>query len=153
MGKILRGEEAENLVDLLSDESRVTGTAEGLSQPESEEELKAILAECSETSAKVTVSAGLTGISAGGVPQGGIGINLARMNLITGIRCEGESWFVTCQPGVSLDELRTALEKKNLRASTLGRKRAALPWRNFAPPRPMYSPPTRPRRVPTSAVW
>jgi D-lactate dehydrogenase (cytochrome) len=111
MSHILRGDEAESLVDFLSDESRLPGQADGIAQPADDEALGEVLAECNAGAELVTVSAGLTGITAAGVPQGGVAVNLQRLNKVLGLRREGEEWFVRCQPGVTLDSLAEQLAR------------------------------------------
>ncbi|MFW5857760.1 MAG: FAD-binding oxidoreductase [Planctomycetota bacterium] len=107
--RIHRGPDAEGLTDLLSDESRMLGAADGIAQPADEDALAAILQACAESGECVTVSSALTGITGAGVPQGGVLVNLARMDRIVGLRREGGVWYVRCQPGVVLSALREAV--------------------------------------------
>jgi D-lactate dehydrogenase (cytochrome) len=104
--RIHRGAGADGLVDLLSDESRLAGRADGVAQPANERELVAVLTACAEAGECVTVGGALTGITGGGVPQGGVAVNLAPMDRPLGLRRDGDAWFVRCQPGVVLTRLR-----------------------------------------------
>jgi len=96
--------------DFLRDESRRTGRAAALAFPRTESELCAALALARERDWSVTVQGGRTGLTGGAVPNGGLIVNLSRMNRILGLRRTGEDRFaVTLQPGVVLQDLRRML--------------------------------------------
>lgn len=117
MSIILRGEALEAHVALLTDESRVTGTAAGVALPSCEEDLIRVVEECHGAKEALTPSAGLTGITAGGVPHGGVVVNFGRMNRVLGVfRC-GDEWRLRCEPGVVLGDLREGLARGQFEGS------------------------------------
>lgn len=97
--------------DYLRDESRRTGAASSISFPASEAEVVEIVKTVAGTGDPVTLQGARTGIVAGAVPQGGHVLNLSRMKSIGEVRVdEGRGvGSVTVQPGVTLDELRSAI--------------------------------------------
>ncbi len=98
----------------LTDESRYQGTATALALPRSSEQVASVLAENRRTGTPTTVSAARTGITAGAVPQGGMVLNLEKMDSITGIVKDKDGVFcVQCQAGVTLRDL-----KKSVRSGT-----------------------------------
>ena len=114
---LVRGDAMASLEDLLSDESRMAGTADRIAQPASEEELLAVVRHCAEEDLPLTVSAGLTGITGSGVPRGGALVNLKQMNRVLGLREAEGTFYVRCEPGVVLGDLRAALAKKTFEKS------------------------------------
>jgi D-lactate dehydrogenase (cytochrome) len=105
--------------DYLRDESRSVGHAEYISFPDSEEALVGIMKQSSEENLQVTVQGARTGISAGAVPQGGLILNLSRMNRVLGMEYDEkmEAYTLRVQPGVILSELREMLENKSFDSS------------------------------------
>ena len=100
----------ENYADYLRDESRLTGTAEGIAFPLNEEEVKACLAHASETEMSVTIQGGRTGITGGAVPEGGLILNMSRMKTISpSVEAEDGTRLITVQPGCLLSEIREAV--------------------------------------------
>jgi D-lactate dehydrogenase (cytochrome) len=96
--------------DFLRDESRGMGSADALALPSTEDELCASLAFARERGLSVTVQGGRTGLTGGAVPDGGLVINLTRMNRVSGMRQTAEGNFVgIVQPGVMLQDLRRML--------------------------------------------
>ncbi len=97
--------------DYLRDESRRTGSAEAIAFPESEAEVRAVLAEAAQSGQPVTVQGARTGITAGAVPNGGLVLNLSRMKAFSGLRKSAVDGLfrVKVQPGLLLDEVRAAL--------------------------------------------
>ena len=106
------------------DESRSVGEADGISFPESEEEVREILRGLQEGAqeagsdalpATVTVQGARTGLAAGAVPHGGHVMNLSRMNRFLGLRRDAAGRFhLAVQPGVVLSELRKHLAKRTI---------------------------------------
>lgn len=94
--------------EYLHDESRRIGAADSISFPISEAEVVEIIkaSQC----VPVTVQGARTGIVAGAVPDGGLIMNLSRMNAIGDVT--GDT--VTVQPGALLSELREAIEPTDL---------------------------------------
>ncbi len=98
----------------LIDESRMRGHADRLFAPHSEQELIAVLKSAEKSGVPVTMSGARTGITGGAVPMGGWLISLENMNHITGLCFDPEQkqFRLRCQPGVVLETLCDAVEKK-----------------------------------------
>jgi len=129
--------------DYLRDESRRSGRAALLALPRTAAELDAALACAIEHGWPVTVQGGRTGITGGAVPEGGLILNLSRMNHVLGLRQAGTGQFtVTVQPGVVLQDLRRMLRSREFDTTgwnaeslaALAALRAAPP--QFFPPDP-----------------
>jgi D-lactate dehydrogenase (cytochrome) len=100
----------ENYADYLRDESRLTGSAEGIAFPASEEEVKACLVEAAEVGLPLTIQGGRTGITGGAVPEGGLVVNMSRMRSVSSVKkAEDGEQFITVQPGCLLSEIREAV--------------------------------------------
>ncbi len=97
----------------LCDESRTQGHAEGIALPKSEDELCEVLRLCSQKGLPVTAQGGRTGLAGGASPQGGVIVNLSRMNRLLGLRRDGERLLLRVQPGVLLSQVRKALQTKS----------------------------------------
>ena len=97
----------DDYADYLHDESRMTGRAEKIVFPSSTEEVCEALRLAGENSWPVTIQGGRTGITGGCVPNGGLILNLSRMNAIGGI--EGD--LITVQPGALLADIREAVKE------------------------------------------
>jgi D-lactate dehydrogenase (cytochrome) len=101
--------------DYLRDESRKTGTAESISFPATEADLKHVLLETMESGLAVTLQGARTGITAGAVPSGGHIVNLSRMNRILGLRRHPseDAFVLRVQSGLLLTDLRRAVARKD----------------------------------------
>lgn len=122
------------------DESRTVGTAESISFPRSEREVREVLAHLAPGRVPVTVQGGRTGLAAGAVPRGGHAMNLSKMNRCLGMRrgpatagvaasqtntsglparetLPCDTYFLRVEPGVVLAQLRKDLEDKNVRTA------------------------------------
>jgi D-lactate dehydrogenase (cytochrome) len=112
--------------DYLRDESRLTGSAEAIVFPESEQEIRSLLGDLAEAGVPVTVQGARTGLAAGAVPLGGHILNLSRMKGILGLRREERSghFLITVQPGLTLAELQEALNEQSF--TTRGWSQASL---------------------------
>ncbi len=101
MGRVM-SEDGEllgpELAEYLRDESRRVGTAERIVFARTEEECRAVL----RAGRPVTIQGARTGIAGGAVPEGGVILNLSRMNQVG--RVEGDRLRV--QPGALLSEIR-----------------------------------------------
>jgi len=97
--------------DYLADESRRTGSADSISFPESEEEIRDHLADCARQRIPVTVQGARTGITAGAVPDGGHILNLSHLRKVIELK-RGTSPSVTVEPGLSLAELREVIREE-----------------------------------------
>jgi D-lactate dehydrogenase (cytochrome) len=129
--------------DFLRDESRRSGTADALAQPRTEAELRVALALAREHGWAVTVQGGRTGIAGGAVPEGGLLINLGRMNRVLGLRQAGGGFVVVAQPGVVLQDLRRMLHAREFAAADWSAESlAALAALRAAPPQVFPPDPT-----------
>lgn len=72
--------------DYLFDESRVVGHAEYIAFPQTEEELVTVVRYCDAHNLPLTAQGGLTGLTGGASPDGGLILNLSKMNRILGLR-------------------------------------------------------------------
>lgn len=93
----------------LQDESRMRGWGEKIAFPRDVKEIQQVLGYCRENHMQVTVQGARTGIVGGAVPSGGMILNLSKMDRITGIRQEGERFFLEAEPGVLLRDLQERL--------------------------------------------
>lgn len=89
--------------EYLSDESRRIGSADSISFPTTEADVIAIIK--GSQGIPITVQGARTGIVAGAVPEGGLIVNLSRMNAIG----EVSDGRITVQPGALLSDLREKL--------------------------------------------
>jgi D-lactate dehydrogenase (cytochrome) len=102
---------ARNFPDGLRDESRRTGTADGIAFPTTADEVCALLRHAAEQGLQVTIQGARTGIAAGAVPDGGLVLSLARMDRILDVALDAAgSARVRVQPGVTLSALRAFLD-------------------------------------------
>ncbi|MEJ2664038.1 MAG: FAD-binding protein, partial [Spirochaetia bacterium] len=97
--------------EYLHDESRLTGNADSISFPETEDEIRELAAYAAGRALPLTVQGSRTGITGGAVPRGGHILNLSRMNRITGLRYnpDNDRFYLTAQPGLKLQDLNRAL--------------------------------------------
>src|SRR4030042_18680 len=97
--------------DFLRDESRRTGSADSLSFPMGEDQVRDTLALMSGRGTLVTTQGARTGIAAGAVPDGGHILNLSRMNLVVGPQPDEAAGLplLRVQPGVLLSQLNDFL--------------------------------------------
>jgi D-lactate dehydrogenase (cytochrome) len=100
---------ADGYADYLHDESRREGRAEKIAFPESTEEVCEALRVAVDNRWPVTIQGGRTGITGGCVPDGGLILNLSRMNAIGSI----EGGRVVVQPGATLDAIRASIQSYN----------------------------------------
>ena len=102
---------ARHFPDGLRDESRRTGTADGLAFPTTSEQVCALLRQAAAQGAKVTIQGARTGIAAGAVPDGGLVLSLVRMDRVLGLAFDATgSARVRVQPGLTLTALRAFLD-------------------------------------------
>jgi len=117
----------EEFSEYLKDESRMIGTAESISFPKSEEEVVKIINEVYSKGIPITFQGARTGLSAGAVPQTGHIMNLSRMNSINGMRRDEKgNFYLTCQAGTILSQLRKQIEGRKFDISnwTIASKKA-----------------------------
>ena len=96
--------------DFLRDESRKCGSAEAIAFPKTVHELTAVLKKSARLGQPLTIQGARTGIAAGAVPDGGLIVNLSRMDAILRQDLGTDSHpVVRVQPGVSLTALRRHL--------------------------------------------
>ena len=99
----------ERYVGYLQDESRMQGSAEKIAFPRDVEEIRQVLDLCRDNRMPVTLQGARTGIAGAAVPAGGLVLNLSKLNRITGVRQEGELFFLEAEPGVLLSDLKETL--------------------------------------------
>jgi D-lactate dehydrogenase (cytochrome) len=128
----------------LADESRKRGTAQWIALPRTEAEVGKALEFARLEKLPVTVQGARTGITAGAVPNGGLILNMSRMNRILGMRFEPESnsFLLWVEPGILLCDLNETLQnyqfdttgwdEESLKALTLFQKSGS----HFFPPDP-----------------
>lgn len=136
---------AADYPDFLRDESRLPGAADSISFPESEDDIREILARMNADGIPVTVQGARTGIAGGAVPNGGHVLNTSRLNRMTGISAtadDPDSIIASVQPGLLLADFREMLESGNMDSSgwttestgALEKLKDSGPW--FFPPDP-----------------
>lgn len=99
--------------DYLRDETKTVGSAESISFPACEEEIRALLRHFSEMGGRVTVQGNRTGLTAASVPGGGHIMSLTRMDRATGMRIEDGTVYLRVQPGLSLGVLRQMISSRS----------------------------------------
>jgi D-lactate dehydrogenase (cytochrome) len=92
--------------DYLHDESRRAGSADRIVFARGEEDVRAAL----QSGLPITVQGARTGLTAGAVPEGGLILNLSRMNEIG----EVQGGRITVQPGALLSEIRDVAAEHSL---------------------------------------
>ncbi|MCF7918434.1 MAG: FAD-binding oxidoreductase [Candidatus Cloacimonetes bacterium] len=121
---------SEDFTEYLQDESRQCGKAEFICFPENAEEINEAIEFCRKQGLHLTIQGSRTGITGGSVPDGGLILNLERMNKVTGMSRDDTGFYLRCQPGLKLSELRSILAEKN--PDTTGWKPAEKEiWREF----------------------
>ena len=99
--------------EYLRDESRSVGTAESISFPKTEEDVRRILKAEYAAGHRITVQGARTGLAAAAVPHGGHVMNMMTMDRVEGMRQdENGRFYVTAQPGVILSQLKKQIESK-----------------------------------------
>lgn len=101
--------------DFLRDESRKIGTALAIAFPSNTQELRQALAYAHRDNLPVTVQGGRTGIAAGAVPDGGVIINLSRMDKISEVQNlpDGHG-LLRVESGLTLTALNRYLANQHL---------------------------------------
>lgn len=103
--------------EYLRDESRSIGSAQTISFPTNEDEIRSVLRELYPAGTPITVQGSRTGLAAGAVPVGGHVMNLSRANSYLGLRRDDKgTFYLRVQPGVILSELRKYLANKSIPA-------------------------------------
>lgn len=98
---------ASEFTDYLRDESRRVGQADGIAFPGSVADIRTVLTEAHQRHWPITLQGARTGITAGAVPNGGLILNLSRMQKILGLRSAPNGDFILkVEPGLTLTELR-----------------------------------------------
>ena len=102
----------------LFDESRTMGRADYVAFPRNEAELVEAVRFARDNGVPLTAQGSRTGLAGGASPQGGMILNLSRMNRILGIRRdEAGRLLLRVQPGVALTTVRKALRDKSFDVS------------------------------------
>ena len=99
----------------LADESRLTGSAEGIFFPKTSEEAAQAVCITAENHEKLTLQGARTGLSGGAVPNGGMVLNLSELTQLGEVLREADgSATVWAQCGVTLETLAAAAESQGL---------------------------------------
>lgn len=101
----------------LNDESRYgEGTADVIFFPRNEAEVAAVLREAENRGTPITIAGARTGLAGGAAPRGGAVLSLEPMNALLNLHYNKNSqkWLLNAQPGITLEEIREAIEYKNL---------------------------------------
>lgn len=102
----------------LCDESRTMGSAQYVAFPRSEAQIVEAVNFARERGVCLTAQGALTGLAGGASPQGGLLLNLSRMDRILGMRRDAQGrYLLRVQPGVPLVKVRKALLNKNFDVS------------------------------------
>lgn len=99
----------------LTDESRYgEGKADAIFFPQNEAEVAAVIREANRQSIPVTIAGARTGLAGGAAPRSGVILSLERMNALLDLHYNeaDKKWYLTAQPGVSLEEIRDIVESK-----------------------------------------
>lgn len=102
----------ETMEEYLRDESKRTGSSDRIFFPKNEADVIAVFRD--NPGIPVTVQGARTGVTGGCVPDGGLTVNLERMNQILELRCDEGETAVTVQPGVLLQALRRFIHPRGL---------------------------------------
>ena len=87
----------------------ISGSADALAEPESTEEVAAVLAYCYENDLAIVTRGGGTGLAGGAVPRGGVVLSLERLNRVRSI--DPGLWRMEVEAGVTTATVhRVALE-------------------------------------------
>ncbi|MDX9866313.1 MAG: FAD-binding oxidoreductase [Kiritimatiellia bacterium] len=101
--------------EYLRDESRKTGAAEAIAFPRDRSELTALLRAAEPAGLPVTPQGARTGIAAGAVPDGGLVVNLSRMDRILACCRENpDRTLLRVEPGLPLVLLQRHLADRRL---------------------------------------
>lgn len=103
----------------LDDESHsIDGRVDMIYFPTSEDDIGVVLKTANEKGKPVTIQGGRTGLTGGAVPEGGIALNLEKMNQILYVHyiSEEDTYSIAVQSGVLLEDLVKAVTSKNLAA-------------------------------------
>lgn len=98
------------LAGMLSDESRIHGSADYVFFPRNVNEIASVLAWATASRVPVTVSGARTGLSGGAVPQGGAVVSLERLKGIGAVTHAAGFTCIAVEAGVTVAELATALK-------------------------------------------
>ena len=101
--------------EYLRDESRSVGSAQTISFPTCEDEIRSVLRKLYPAGTPITVQGSRTGLAGGAVPAGGHVMNLSRACSYLGLRRDDAGvFYLRVQPGVVLSELRKHLTNKSI---------------------------------------
>ncbi len=109
---VLISDVEERHLDYLQDESRMRGCAQKIAFPRNADEVRQVLDFSRKNRMPVTVQGARTGIAGAAVPAEGLILNMSKMDRITGLRQEGEHFFLEVEPGVLLNDLKEGLASK-----------------------------------------
>jgi len=104
------------MIDYIKDESQFLGYAQRIVFCHSSEEVKTVLADSYANNTPLTVQGALTGISGGGVPQGGDAVNLSELNRCLGMTFDEDKqcFYIKVEAGMTLEDFNHAIESKHI---------------------------------------
>ena len=97
----------------LTDESKMTGSADYVVLPNDEAELREAMRINYSKGNRMTVSAMRTGVCGGSVPEGGYVISLERMSGVVGIGRDDRGYFARVLPCTTVRDLNAVLEARD----------------------------------------
>ena len=96
--------------EYLTDESRLVGSAQEFSLPETEEDVCRIIESVKNRGLSLTVQGARTGIRGAAVPMGGHVMCMQKMNHITDLYIASDAAYITMEAGCTLTEIQSFLE-------------------------------------------
>ena len=113
----------------------ISGSADALAEPETTEEVAAVLAYCYENDLAIVTRGGGTGLAGGAVPRGGVVLSLERLNRVRSI--DPGLWRMEVEAGVTTATVhRVALENGLLLPSRSRRRASSRRSAATSPPTP-----------------
>ena len=104
----------EQYANYLFDESRTMGHADFIAFPGTEQKICEVLRHCHQHDIHITPQGALTGLTGGASPDGGLILNLSRVNRVLGLRIDAQGrHLLRVQPGLTLQALRKMLRDKS----------------------------------------
>ena len=128
----------------LQDESRLRGAAQGIAFPQDAAELAAALHYAKVQGVRLTLQGARTGFFGAAVPNGGLVLNLSRMDRLLALRERDGAFFLTLQAGATLEAVESFCARPAAQPDWDAQSRAALTalqraGRQFFPPNPTES--------------
>lgn len=108
-----KGDIAEQYQNYLTDESGLLGgDVEKLFFPETIADIAHIVNKAKEAGKRITISGARTGITGGAVPQSEYLVSLEKMKSIKRIQQQEDTFLITVEPGITLDDFASHVSDK-----------------------------------------